>query len=160
MIVENWNNYLAAKQLMRLLLNLNHDLRQTASCRDMSIFCLVSFWTVLPSWDNCLSKFKTSKPCYQFEIETIQMFLSFQFSSERLKIVLGIDSQSKVTRTLNSPCDDLAVSAVCMCNKSLLPKFSELFEQFILNFSKELLVRFQVNLSKDINVQIQTTEIL
>lgn len=31
MIVENWNDYLAAKQLMRFLLNLNHDLRQTAN---------------------------------------------------------------------------------------------------------------------------------
>ena len=31
MIVENWNDYLAAKQPMRFLLNLNHDLRQTAN---------------------------------------------------------------------------------------------------------------------------------
>lgn len=76
---------------------------QIASCPSMSIFCSVSFhqnaWTVLPSWDNRLWKCKTNKTRYQFEIEMIQMFLFSQFSSERLKIALGIDSKSKVTRT-------------------------------------------------------------
>ena len=30
MILENWNDYLAAKYSMRFLLNMNHNLRQTA----------------------------------------------------------------------------------------------------------------------------------
>ena len=42
----------------------------------MSIFCSVSFhqnaWTVLPSWDNRLSKSETNKPRHQFEIEMIE----------------------------------------------------------------------------------------
>ena len=70
----------------------------------MSIFCSISFhqnaWTVLPSWNNRLSKSKTNKPCNQFAFEMIQMFLSFQFSSERLKIALGIDFKNNVTRIL------------------------------------------------------------
>ena len=105
------------------------------------------------SWDNLLPKSKTNKPRYQFEIEMIQMFLSFSFSSERLKIALGIDSKSNVARRTLS----LNLLSRRRVQRNIIPKILRIVR--VVHFKLQQIITSQVLDKLDerrINLQKQT----